>query len=104
MASSTNYVQTGVFQVVYRHSALHPHVDIASITLPNIRQALAKDVTIHATMEIDESLNGRFHVRDPFTESEASMEFDARVPPQQEQHLLGSGGTEQPLVGVGRLD
>lgn len=90
-----NYVRTGVFQVVYRHSPLHTHMDIASVTLPNIRQALAKDTFIHATMEIDSSLNGRFHVLDPFTKSEAWVEFDARVPPEHGQDLLGNGGAKQ---------
>jgi hypothetical protein len=88
-------VRTGVFQVVYRHSPLHTHMEIASVTLPNIRRALAKDTLIHATMEIDNSLNGRFHVRDPFTKSEAWTEFDARVPPEHGQDLLGNGGAEQ---------
>jgi hypothetical protein len=89
-----DHIQTSVFQVVYRHSPLHTHTEIASVTLPNIRRALAKDTVIHATMEIDNSLNGRFHVRDPFTKSEAWTEFDARVPPEHGQYL-GHGGAEQ---------
>lgn len=33
------------------HSAPHRHMEIALIMLPNIRQALIKDVTIHAIMD-----------------------------------------------------
>ncbi len=89
-----DYVRTSEIQVVYRHSPLHTHTEIASVTLLNIRQALAKDTFIHATMEIDNSLNGRFHVCDPFTESEAWTEFDARVPPEH-GHLVGNGRAQQ---------
>ncbi|KAL2125775.1 hypothetical protein VTI74DRAFT_2777 [Chaetomium olivicolor] len=46
-------------------------------------------------MEIDDSLNGRFHVRDLFTKSEAWTEFDARVPLGHGQDLLSNGRAEQ---------
>lgn len=67
MASLTNYVRTSEIHVVYRHSPLYTHKEIASVTLRNIRQSLAKDSFIYAAMEIDSSLHDRFHVRDPFT-------------------------------------
>jgi hypothetical protein len=65
-----DYIRTGVFQVVYRHSLLHTYIEIVSVTLPNIRQAFIKDTFIYTTMEIDNSLNSRFYVHDP-TKSEA---------------------------------
>jgi len=102
--SVLNYPQIGVFQVVYRHSLLDPYVEIVSVALPNIRQALAKDVIIHATMEVDDLLRGHFHIYDPFTKGKASMEFDARVSLQQEQCLLIAGGKETVLIDNDTLE
>jgi hypothetical protein len=86
-----DHTQTGISKVVCRYSPLDVHVEIASVTLTKICKALAKDTIKQATMEIDSTLNGYFHVRDPFTGSEASIEFDARVPMRQEHQLVGVG-------------
>ena len=38
-----DYIRTSEIQVVYRHSLLHTHTEIAPVNLRNICQALAKD-------------------------------------------------------------
>ena len=35
LQSVLNYPKIGIFQVVYRHSLLDPHVEIASVPLPS---------------------------------------------------------------------
>ena len=76
-----DYFDEETFTVAYRYSPRDAQVEVGRATLTNIRKARAKETKLDAWMEIDRTLKGLFHVRDPFTRSEASVTFDARVEP-----------------------
>ena len=63
-----------------------------------MRKAKAKQTITHATIEIDKTLNGRLSVRDPYTKSEASITFDARVARQREDLVLENNKSETPVI------
>ncbi|KAM6514113.1 hypothetical protein FALCPG4_015275 [Fusarium falciforme] len=76
-----DHIHRDAFPVAYRHSPRDAFVEIGRVTLTNIRSGQAKEAKLHATMEIDKTLRGFFHLMDPHTRSKASIRFDARVPP-----------------------
>lgn len=69
------------FTVAYRHSPRDAHREIGSVSLTGIRKARAKETKLDAWIEVDSTLKGVFHARDPHTGSEASVAFEARVEP-----------------------
>jgi hypothetical protein len=82
-----DYFDEETFTVAYRHSPRDAHVVIGRVILSNIRKARANETKLNAWIEIDSTLKGRFHVRDPHTQSEASLAFDANVEPASETSL-----------------
>lgn len=89
-------IDSDKFTLAYRHSPRHSFEVINTITLENIRKGQAKDAILYATMSIDSTLNGLLHLRDPYTKSEASLTFDARVPPPTPL-LLGNCPSNAPI-------
>lgn len=84
-----DHIDSDIFTVAYQHTPRHPFQEIQRVTLKNIRKGQAKDVKLFATMTIDRTLTGFLHLRDPYTKSEVSITFDARVPPPKPL-LLGN--------------
>lgn len=79
-----DYVESDNFAVAYRYCPRDAFQEIGRITLTNIHRGEAKDVKLYARMTIDRTLTGLLHIRDPYTRSEVSLTFDARVPPPKD--------------------
>lgn len=84
-----DYIDKDTFTVAYRHSPRDAFEELNHLTLQNMRKGQANDAKLYATMTIDRTLTGLLHIRDPHTRSEASITFDARVPPPKAL-LLGN--------------
>lgn len=82
-----DYIQADTFPVAYQHNLWDGFSEISRVTLTNIRSQPADITKLYATMKIDQTLKGSFHVRDPSTKSEATVQFDARVPPPRPLRL-----------------
>lgn len=87
LSTMFDYIHHDTFPVAYRHNSWDGFSELSRVTLTNIQCQPASITKLCATMEIDQTLRGTFHVRDRRTKSEASVQFDARVPPPEPLRL-----------------
>ena len=77
LENALDYIKTGFFTVYYRHSNLKALTELARTELNGLRVAKEGVTKMKATMTISKDLSGTFKVQDNYTESVASVRFDA---------------------------
>ena len=80
VTTTIDYQKSGVSPLQYRLSMVHPPVDLETcVTLEGVRQAESPVPVISLTMTLGRDLTGQFTVRDTFTWSRASVDFNGQA-------------------------